>query len=136
MSWLFAFMTAQGYIVSNSTVLKPTQVVRWLGKEVYLGGLLIPNLPPIVLRVVSYLVKIFDAVIPVKTTKRCLLFNGFLDLVAMYLQNQLVCILSLWCPVGARMQEEVRGASGDVFFVVGGGSGTSLLKSASTPIWR
>ena len=63
-------MQAEGYLVSPKSVLEPGKVVKWLGKEVDLVNFTIANLLGLLVRIVAYLVKIFDNHVSVKDLQR------------------------------------------------------------------
>ena len=62
MQWLAKFMEAEGYLVSPKSVLEPSKVVKWLGKEVDVVGFNFSNLLGLQVRIIAYLIKIFDSV--------------------------------------------------------------------------
>ena len=70
MQWLAEFMEAKGYLVSPKSVLKPGKVVKWLGKEVDLMGFTVSNLLGLQVRIIAYLIKIFDSVLSIKDLQR------------------------------------------------------------------
>ena len=66
MQWLAKFMEAEGYLVSPKSVLKPSKVVKWPGKEVDLVAFTISNLLALTVRIIAYLIKVFDGVLSIK----------------------------------------------------------------------
>ena len=66
MIWLAKFMQAEGYLVSPKSVLEPGKVVKRLGKV----GDLVNFSIALQVRIVTYLVKIFDSHASVKDLQR------------------------------------------------------------------
>ena len=59
-----------GTHVSPKSVLEPGKVVKWLGKEVELVSFSIANLLGLQVRIIAYLIKIFDSRVSVKDLQR------------------------------------------------------------------
>ena len=70
MTWLAKFMQAEGYLISSKSVLEPGKVVKWLGKEVDLVSFSIANLLGLQVKIIAYLIKIFDSRVSVKDLQR------------------------------------------------------------------
>ena len=96
MVWLAKFMQAKGYLVSPKSVLEPGRVVKWLGKEVDLVNFSIANLLGLQVRIVAYLVKIFDSHISVKDLQRVM---GLINWMATPATGHLPFLGGVYCAV-------------------------------------
>ena len=96
MQWLAKFMEAEGYLVSPKSVLEPGKVVKWLGKEVDLMHFSIWNLLGLQVRIIAYLIKIFDSLKSVKDLERVM---GLINWMATPATGHLPLFGGVYCAV-------------------------------------
>ena len=96
MQWLAIFIEAEGYLVSLESVLEPGKVVKWPGKEFDLMRFSISNLLGLQVRIVAYLIKIFDSLISIKDLQQAM---GLVNWMATPATGHLPFLGGVYCAV-------------------------------------
>ena len=64
--WLLAVLVLAGFVISKKSMVEPASRAKWLGKVVDVQGLLIENDVMLVAKIISAVISLYDAVVPVQ----------------------------------------------------------------------
>ena len=70
--WLLAVLVLAGFVISKKSMVEPASRAKWLGKVVDVQGLVIENDVMLVAKIISAVISLYDAVVPVQQVQRIL----------------------------------------------------------------